>query len=92
MVKEPTVIIGALSEVVRAIIPLLIIFNILHWTPEQIAQVLLFVGVLVKSAEVMYTRSQVVPTVVANKQIETATTMAPGTPVEAVIKATKEGA
>lgn len=35
--KEPTVILGALSEVIRAIIPTLIIFGILHWTPEQIA-------------------------------------------------------
>ena len=34
--KEPNVILGALAEVVKAIIPTLIIFGFIHWSSEQV--------------------------------------------------------
>lgn len=83
--KEPAVVLGALSEVVRAVIPTLIIFGIIAWTSEQVAQVMLLVGVTVKAIEIVVTRSQVVAVEKANAQILTATRMPEGTSVEAVI-------
>jgi hypothetical protein len=72
LTKEPAVVLGALSEVVRAVIPTLIIFGIITWTGEQVAQVMLLTGVLVGFFNVLLTRTQVVPAVVADKQLEIA--------------------
>jgi hypothetical protein len=80
--KEPAVILGALSEVVRAIIPTLIIFGLINWSGDQVAQVMLLVGVMVGFLNVLLTRSQVVPTEKANAQIETAIRM----PADATVK------
>ena len=88
--KEPTVILGALSEIVRAIIPTLIIFGILHWTDQQIAQVMLMVGVLVKSLEMVLARSQVVPIQTADRQMEVARSSASDRPLDQIIKEAKE--
>lgn len=88
--KEPTVIIGAISEVVRQFIPVLIIFGVLHWTDQQIAQVMILIGVVVKSLEVVLTRSQVVPVETANKQIAVAVNQPVGTRVDQVIALAKE--
>lgn len=72
MNKEPTVIIGGIAEIVRAIIPMLLIFGIIHWTDPQTGAVIFFVGVLVSSVEKLFIRAQTVPTVVADKQIDIA--------------------
>ena len=56
--KEPAVILGALSEVIKAVIPMLIIFGFINWTGEQVAQVMLVVGVAVGFFNVLLTRSQ----------------------------------
>lgn len=87
--KEPTVIIGALAEVVRAIIPLLLIFGYLNWNDQQIGQVMLFIGVFVGFLNVLFTRSQVTPTETANAQIVTAIASPSGTTVKEVIDATE---
>lgn len=83
--KEPAVILGALAEVIKAVIPMLIIFNFIQWTGEQVAQVMLVVGVAIGFFNILLTRSQVVPTEKANAQILVATKMPEGTSVEAVI-------
>lgn len=88
--KEPTVVLGALSEVVRAIIPTLIIFGVLHWTDSQIAQVMLTVGVLVKSLEMVLARSQVVPVQTADRQMEVARASQFDRPLDQIIKEAKE--
>jgi len=67
--KEPAVILGALAEVVKAVIPALIIFGILRWTPEQVAAVMFVVGVLVTSLTVILTRTQTVSNGTADAQI-----------------------
>lgn len=59
--REPTAILGGLAEVVKAIIPLLIIFGFIRWSGEQVAQVMLVVGVVVGFLTVLFTRSQVAP-------------------------------
>lgn len=69
--KEPAVILGALAEIVKAIIPTLILFGVIQWTGDQVAQVMFLVSVLVGSLTIVLTRSQVVPTERANAQIQT---------------------
>lgn len=83
--KNPTVILGALAEMIKAIIPMLIIFGFIHWTGEQVAQVMLVVGVAIGFLNVLLTRSQVVTTEKANSQIETAITMPATATVEQVV-------
>jgi hypothetical protein len=87
--KEPTVVLNAIAEVVRAIIPLLIIFGYISWTDEQVAQVMLVVGVVVTALTTILARSQTVPTETANKQIEVAIAQPSGTSVEKVVAITK---
>lgn len=70
MNREPTVLIGSLAEIVRAIIPMLLIFGVIRWTDVQTGTVIFFVGVLVSVAEKLFIRSQVVPTDKANAQIK----------------------
>lgn len=85
--KEPAVVLGALSEVIKAIIPTLIIFGFIHWTGDQVAQIMFLVSVLVGSLTIVLTRSQVVPTETANSQIATAIRMPNTATVNEVIKA-----
>jgi hypothetical protein len=88
--KEPAVILGALAEVVRAVIPTLIIFGVINWTDSQIAQVMLLVGVLIGFFNVALTRTQVVPTVVADKQLEIAKASDVTRPTSEIIQQAKE--
>ncbi len=83
--KEPAVIIGAIAEVIKAIFPMLIIFGLIHWSADQLAQVMIVVGVVVGALNVILTRSQVVPTETANAQIRTAVTMPPDSTLKQVI-------
>lgn len=85
MTKEPTVLIGGLAEIVRAIIPMLLIFSVVHWTDAQTGSIIFFVGVIVAFAEKLFVRSQVVPAEVANSQIATAVRMPTDSTVEQVI-------
>lgn len=82
--KEPTVILGAIAEVIKAIIPTLIIFGIIHWTSDQVAQVMLLTSVIVGSLTVVLTRSQVTPTPKVDELIKTAVAQPVGTSVETV--------
>lgn len=83
--KEPAVIIGGIAELIRAVIPMLIIFGFLQWTDNQLAQVMLVIGVAVGVGEKLFTRSQVMPTEHANSQIMTATRMPEGSTLKQVI-------
>lgn len=73
--KEPAVIFGGLGEVVRAIVPLLIIFGFIHWTPEQTAAAYLAVSVILGYIVTLLTRSNTTPTETVNELIKTAVKM-----------------
>lgn len=90
MNKEPTVLIGGLAEIVRAIIPMLLIFGIVHWTDAQTGTIIFFVGVLVSFAEKLFIRSQVISTEIANQQIQEGIKSPQGTTVNQVIKKVEE--
>jgi len=92
--REPAVVLGALAEIVKAVIPMLIIFGILKWTAEQTAQVMLVVGVVVGSLSIVLTRSQVRSEPEVNSLIRTAVKQPENTSVEKVkeIQAEKDAA
>ena len=82
--REPTVILGAIAEIIKAIVPTLIIFGIIHWTSDQTAQVMLLVSVVVGSLTVVLTRSQVSSGPHVDDLIATALTQSSSTPIEVV--------
>ena len=89
--KEPTVILNGLAEILRQVIPMLILFGILQWSDQQIAAVFMVVSAVVAFLSTAWARSQVVPTEVANSQINTAIAMPKGSTVQDVIaKDTKD--
>lgn len=83
--REPAVIIGGIAEIIRAVIPMLIIFGYLNWSDNQLAQVMLLIGVAVAVGEKWFTRSQVVPTEKAASQIAVAINGPSTATVESVI-------
>lgn len=86
--KEPTVIFNGLGEVIRAIIPCLILFGFIEWTDQQIAGVLLVVSVVLGFLTTLLTRSQVTPVETVDALIETAVRM----PANATVAEVKEQA
>ena len=82
--KEPTVVLNAISEIIKAVIPMLLIFGILHWTDPQVGAVILVMNVVIGSLTTILTRAQVVSNDQANKLIATAVSLPAGTPVELV--------
>ena len=82
--KEPTAIIGALSEAVRQIIPALIVFGFINWSGEKTAAFNIIVGVFVGFLNVLLTRSQTTSEDTVNKLIKEGVKSPTGTPVSAV--------
>jgi hypothetical protein len=88
--KEPAVFFNGLGEIIRSVIPVLILFGFIQWSDQQIAAVMLAVGVFLGFLTTMLTRSQTVPTVTANEQIKVALKEPPSTPVSVVVEKAKE--
>lgn len=65
---------------------MLIIFGILHWSGEQVAQVMAVVSAIIAALTITLTRAQTIPTEKANSQIATAIQMPANATVEQVIK------
>lgn len=88
--KEPAVVFKVIEEIIRAAIPMALIFSWVQWTEAQTGAVLLFVGVLIGGVSLLLTRSQVVPVDKADEQIKTALKMAPDTKISEVKNVTEE--
>ena len=90
--KEPAVIFNGISEILRQLIPLLIVFGFIHWTDVQIAAAFAFSSVLLTVLTTWLTRTQTTPTEQVDKLIRTATDQPAGTPVTVVkdIQAAKD--
>lgn len=84
MNKEPAVIFGALAEIIKAVVPMLIIFGTLKWTAEQVAQVMIVVGVVVGALNVVLTRASTTATVTSDALIERAVLSPASTTVQQV--------
>lgn len=77
--KNPAVVLGALAEMIKAAVPALILFNIIHWTPDQVAAVMFVVSIGVTSITTILTRAQVTPNEQVDTLIKTATHFDPDT-------------
>ncbi|MEQ1763212.1 MAG: hypothetical protein ABL984_08720 [Pyrinomonadaceae bacterium] len=86
--KEPTVVFNGLGEIIRAIVPCLILFGFIHWTDQQIAAVFLVVSVVLGFLTTLLTRSQTTPTEAVNTMIRTAVQM----PADSTVAEVKEQA
>lgn len=87
--KEPAVALKVVEEIIRALIPMALIFGWVQWTEAQTGAVMLFVGVVVGGLTVLLTRSQVVSNKTANAQIKTAIAGPSDATVKEVIAATE---
>jgi len=72
MNKEPAVIAAGIAQLVSLIIPMLVLFNLIHWTAEQVAGFMAVVSFAATFVATLFTRQQSVPKVVADKQIDVA--------------------
>lgn len=73
--KDPAVFFGGIGELIRAIVPMLVLFGLIVWSPEQIAAVFLVVSVCLTFLTTMFTRNAVTPTVTSDALIKTAVNM-----------------
>lgn len=87
--KNPTLIINGLSELLRQILPLMVVVGVIHLTPEKLAGLVSVIGLILAFISTTLLRSQVVPTETANQQIKTAVNSPSGTSVEQVIAKTE---
>lgn len=87
--KNPTLIIGGLSELLRQILPLLVVVGVIHLAPEKLAGLVSVIGLVLTFISTTLLRSQVTPTEIANQQIRTAVSSPTGTSVEQVIAKTE---
>lgn len=68
--KEPTVIIGVVTAIIEAVIPMLLVFNIIHWSQMEVGAVMLVVGVIAKGLATVLARQNVVPIEIVDQQIQ----------------------
>lgn len=85
MNKEPTVIINGLSELLRQVLPLLVVVGLVHLSPEKLAGLVSIIGLVLAFVSTTLLRGQTIPTDKANSQIATAVRMPEGTSVAQVI-------
>lgn len=83
--------INGLGEIVKAVIPVLILAEVVHWTDKLTAAVMFFIGVVVTSLTAMFIRAQTVTHETANRQIAIAVEQPSGTSVQDVIKIAQTG-
>lgn len=87
--KEPAIVFGALGEVAKAIVPVLILGGFVIWDEKMVAAVMFLISILVTSLSSVFIRSQSVSTEQANKQIGIALKADPSTSVKEVVEAAK---
>lgn len=92
MNKEPTVIINGLSELLRQVLPLLVVIGVVQLSPEKLAGLVSIIGLVLAFVSTTLLRSQTVSTQVANDQIKTAIKAPSDTTVAEVVAITKENA
>lgn len=86
MNKEPAVIINGLAELVRQILPLMVVVGLIQLSPEKLAGLVSIIGLVLAFISTTLLRSQVVSTDKANQQIQAGIASPPGTTVAKVIE------
>ena len=69
---EPTIVINALSETIRQLLPLLVVLDVIHLSSEKLGALSIAIGLVLGFFTTLFTRTQVVSVDTANKQIEVA--------------------
>jgi hypothetical protein len=77
--REPAVVFSSLGEIAKAVIPVLILGDVVHWDVKMTAAVMFLVSVAVSALSTVFTRSQTTPEADVNALIRTATHAEPGT-------------
>jgi len=76
----------------KAVVPVLILSEVVHWSDKLTAAVMFLIGVAVTSLTTIFTRQLSVPTKVADRQIEIAKAASIDTPTQEIIQKAKETA
>lgn len=84
--KNPTIIISGLSGLIQQLLPLLVILDVVHLTPERLAAVIAAQGLVFTFVATTLLNSQTTATALADQQIRTAVRSEIGTSVEEVKK------
>ena len=88
--QEPTIVINALSEMLRQLLPLLVILGVFNLTPDKLSALSIAIGLVLGFFTTLFTRSQTVPIAVADKQIEVAKASDPSRSNATIIQEAKE--
>lgn len=83
---EPAAVFGALGELVRQAIPVLVALGVWALSKEQLVIIMLFVSASVTFLTVLFTRRATVTTETANSQIKVALSQPSSTSVDKVIE------
>jgi hypothetical protein len=86
---EPAAVFGALGEVVRQTIPVLVLLGVWALSKEQLVGIMLAVSAAITFLTVVFTRQATVTNQTADKQIVEATTHPAGTAPQVIIDAVK---
>lgn len=90
--QEPTIVINALSETLRQLLPLMVVLDVIHLSSEKLGALSIAIGLVLGFFTTLFTRAQTVSVGTANKQIETALQADPKTTsVQDVITQTSTG-
>lgn len=90
MRKEPALIAAGLAQLISLIVPALVLFNLINWTPEQIAGFMAIISFAATFVATLYTRQSVTPVDKANEQIQAGINSPKGTTVQEVIEKVEE--
>jgi hypothetical protein len=88
--REPAIVFNSLGEIAKAVIPVLILGEFVHWSDKMTAAVMFLVSVSVASLASIFTRQSSVSKVVADRQIEIAKAADVTTPTDQIIQQAKE--
>ncbi|MEA2023320.1 MAG: hypothetical protein U9N79_03395 [Actinomycetota bacterium] len=61
MKKEPVAILGGIVALIGAIIPALVLFGLIDWTPDQVAAAMLVVSTAAPVVGSLFARTKVSP-------------------------------
>ena len=87
--QEPTIVINALSETLRQLLPLMVVLDVIHLSSEKLGALSIAIGLILGFFTTLFTRTQVVSVAQADRQIDVAKNADPDTPNEAIVAAAK---
>lgn len=84
--REPAFISNGLAEIIRLVIPVLILFGLVNWTGEQVAGIMALVSFVATFVATLFTRTNTVSVPTANDQIVEALKSSPSVTVKEIVE------